>query len=220
MRAAALALLAASIAFNHATALQLPDFQPFTSAISHVFDSLIPESLQNITAHDVLKRASSGCPNDFNSCANAGAANLCCAQGSVCSADYAGHVACCPSGAACTGVVASTITAGTVNAAGGIATASATGAGGSVAATTTFQPASSQTTGAGSTTTGGSTEQTNSGFIVAGGTTIATPAGAVRAMEIVSLFPAADPTRCIPLTFSIKPLVAKVLIRVLEYLPL
>ncbi|KAF2472275.1 uncharacterized protein BDR25DRAFT_19905 [Lindgomyces ingoldianus] len=73
---------------------------------------------------ELLKRQT-GCASGYNACSGLGAPGLCCRSGSVCSADAAGHVACCPLNAACTGTIAPV---------GGGTTASNTGGG---AATTT-----------------------------------------------------------------------------------
>ncbi|KAG5299443.1 hypothetical protein I7I50_07170 [Histoplasma capsulatum G186AR] len=50
----------------------------------------------------LVKRQGS-CPAGFNSCALLGAAEACCQRDTVCSRDDANNMACCPSGAACTG---------------------------------------------------------------------------------------------------------------------
>lgn len=164
------------------TALQLPSLQPFLDALPDSLLDYLPSSIDNATEHDLLKRQNSAsCPSNWNNCANMGAATLCCNPSAVCSADFAGHVACCPSGVACTGTIGAVITAGTVDQSGNLvgATAAAT------AATTTapFQAASTTTTSdSGSviaTSTGGN------GFILQGSSTVATPALAVRGAQIV-----------------------------------
>lgn len=45
------------------------------------------------------------CPEDYDSCVGLGAAGLCCSSDAQCALDNAGRVACCPNGAACTGIV-------------------------------------------------------------------------------------------------------------------
>ena len=45
------------------------------------------------------------CPTSYTNCYGQGAPGLCCQPSAVCSADMAGHVACCPIGAACTGTI-------------------------------------------------------------------------------------------------------------------
>lgn len=172
------------------------DFQAFTSAIPQLFQTSFNDASANTSSVNesdalLLKRADN-CPSYYNSCANLGAAAVCCVQGTTCSADAAGHVACCPSGAVCTGVITGIITAGTVDASGAVVTATASGVvtttgGGAVYATPTTTSSPSYV---GQTTTSpvqtGVT--TNSGFIVAGSNTVATiPGGkAARGVEIVS----------------------------------
>jgi hypothetical protein len=156
--------------------------------------------------HDYLKKrqaASTGCPSNFNSCASAGAANLCCYSGATCTVDYSGRNACCPVGAVCTGTVAGVITAGTLSGNGVLVSAAPTsgatgnnGNGGMITAnspTTNFASAQQTTF-----VQGGSNGQTsNGGFIVAGTNTVATIGAAARGAEIVSIVLRILPLRCI-----------------------
>ncbi|KAF3480244.1 uncharacterized protein GIQ15_05591 [Arthroderma uncinatum] len=52
-----------------------------------------------------LVRRQNVCPAGFNSCAILGSPEACCQPKAVCSRDAASHIACCPSGAACTGTL-------------------------------------------------------------------------------------------------------------------
>lgn len=197
------------------TALQLPNLQPFLSAIPISISDYIPQLAPNASSeeavHENLRRQNSNtCPSSFNSCANLGAPGLCCSENAICAPDQGGHVACCPSGAACTGRISGVISSGSVDASGNVvgggavagATGSTSGFGGlataSASATSTTQSfesaqattsgnglvlASTQTTaadGSGQTSAGGG------GFIVDGGSTVATPGAAMRAAEMVS----------------------------------
>jgi hypothetical protein len=51
----------------------------------------------------ILKRQS--CPSNYNSCSAIGYNNACCQVNTNCALDDAGHIACCPFNAACTGTV-------------------------------------------------------------------------------------------------------------------
>lgn len=64
-----------------------------------------------LTVPAVFKRQtnSESCPASYSACSGLGAPGLCCASDAVCSADQAGHVACCPQGAACTGSITSVV---------------------------------------------------------------------------------------------------------------
>lgn len=205
MRYAALFAIPAAI-LGIATAFHLPDFQPFFDALPIAVSDYIPASLSNQTAqeHDVLKRQySNTCPTSFINCQNLGAPQLCCAPSAVCSPDAAGHVACCPSGLACSGTIGGVITAGTLNSNGVVQGGAATGAttGGTLAtasATTTIPtttagavPTTTNSNGlvlaTGQTTVATGGAATGSQFVVASGTTVATPAAAVRAAQIVML---------------------------------
>jgi hypothetical protein len=72
----------------------------------------IPETPPNNTTivdHDgdaleLIKRQT-GCATGYNPCSNLGNPGLCCRADSICSADAAGHIACCPIRAACTGTI-------------------------------------------------------------------------------------------------------------------
>ncbi|KAF2198891.1 hypothetical protein GQ43DRAFT_442951 [Delitschia confertaspora ATCC 74209] len=80
----------------------------------HIFANFLEPLLQG--AHDnetliedgdglgLIKRQST-CTKGYNACAYIGASGLCCKSDTVCSADAAGHVACCPLRAACTGTI-------------------------------------------------------------------------------------------------------------------
>jgi len=183
------------------SALQLPNLQPFLSAIPISLSDYIPQLEPNTSAielepHENLKRQNSNsCPSSYNNCGNLGATGLCCSRNAVCSADYAGHVACCPTGAACTGSITSVAAGGAGSTVTG-STSSSSGlyglAGGSTSTTSALQTsttnglvlASTQTTGG-----SGQSASTNSGgFIVDGQSTVATPGAAVRAAELVSAF--------------------------------
>lgn len=201
MRHALILTTTAALFSTLTTAFHFPDFQSFCLPIS-LSDYVPSADVLNQTAFehaDLLRRYSNTCPTDFNSCSNLGAPQLCCASAAVCSPDAAGNVACCPSGAACSGTISGVITAGTVNAQGsliGVATTAgtSTNTGGVVGASTTSSTTSdglvlaSTQTSTTTTTTGSeavsATGQT--GFIIDGTSTVATPAGAVRAADVVS----------------------------------
>ncbi|KAK3725126.1 hypothetical protein LTR37_000637 [Vermiconidia calcicola] len=186
-------------------ALNLPNLniQSFASAFSISLDDYFFPNNTSEQEHDLLKRQySNTCPESFNDCANLGQPGLCCASAAVCSADAAGRVACCPIGAACSGTAGPVVTAGAVNTLGGLMSGTTTGAGGATTTTSSFVFAqtTSQTTQFGllPTTTGGGGG--GGGFVVDGTSTVATPGAAVRGVDV--------------------PLVARAVLRVLEYLPI
>ncbi|KAI6827176.1 hypothetical protein KC340_g8627 [Hortaea werneckii] len=215
------AIVAAAVLATSTHALRLPtiDLQPFLSALPISLHDYIPSNLSNQTVqHELLRRQSDNCPNDFRNCANLGAPGVCCASNAVCSADFAGNVACCPSGAACSGRISSVVTEGTVNSNGAVvggagAAAATTGtdnSDGLASATTTtdFQtPTSTNAGGLVAATTDDSntavtddgSQGTNTNFVANGGTIVATPAAGVRRADI--------------------PLPARALIQALHYLP-
>ena len=152
---------------------------------------------------DLAKRqnAGSGCPSQYSSCQNLGAPQLCCADNAVCSADSAGYVACCPSGAACTGTITGVITSGTVPPGG-----SSVQTGSALAGTTTAAHGTSSTSNgmvmASNTAT---TTTSNGGFIISGTSTVAVPASAPRGMEVVSIcsfFPGSALTKMQPMVME------------------
>ncbi|OCL15337.1 hypothetical protein AOQ84DRAFT_307415 [Glonium stellatum] len=77
-------------------------FAPFLEA---QLEETLTEGNDTAPRNELVKRQSNGCVSGYDSCANLGAAGLCCRSDSVCSADAAGHVACCPLNAACTGTI-------------------------------------------------------------------------------------------------------------------
>ncbi|KAI6902710.1 hypothetical protein KC318_g11019 [Hortaea werneckii] len=219
MRTNAIVAVAVLATSTHALRLPTIDLQPFLSALPVSLQDYIPSNLSNQTGqHELLRRQSDNCPNDFRNCANLGAPGVCCASNAVCSADFAGNVACCPSGAACSGRISSVVTEGTVNSNGAVvggagATAATTGTDNSdglaTATTTTDFQNPTSTNGGGlvaATTDDSNTAVTDDGsqgtstnFVANGGTTVATPAAGIRRADI--------------------PLPARALIQALHYLP-
>lgn len=62
----------------------------------------------------VLEKRQGGttCPASYSACAALGAPGLCCRRNTNCAVDQAGHVACCPVNAACTGTIRGSSVAG------------------------------------------------------------------------------------------------------------
>lgn len=169
-------------------------FSPFLSVLEWS-----QETSSNETFHELAKRAldPTSCPTGYKNCSNIGAPGLCCANSAICAPDQAGHVACCPSGAVCTGAISSIITGGVIAPGGSVAsttaaasqplTASAsssrttaTSGGGLVVAS-----GLSATTGNSPTTTG-SAATSGGGFIIVGTSTAATlGSGATRNLQTV-----------------------------------
>jgi hypothetical protein len=58
----------------------------------------------------ILKR-DDNCPASYSGCSDQGNANVCCRSGTTCTVDAAHNIACCPTGAACTGTLGATATA-------------------------------------------------------------------------------------------------------------
>lgn len=58
----------------------------------------------------ILKRADNNCPGGYNPCTNLGHSDVCCRSDSTCSRDAADNIACCPTGAKCTGSLTGTST--------------------------------------------------------------------------------------------------------------
>ncbi|RAH62236.1 hypothetical protein BO85DRAFT_484247 [Aspergillus piperis CBS 112811] len=56
----------------------------------------------------LLRKRSDNCPSGYDSCTNLGYSDICCADGSRCTRDAADNVACCPTGASCTGTLSET----------------------------------------------------------------------------------------------------------------
>ena len=65
------------------------------------------EAEPNKRAYDVLqllsKRVANNCPSGYNPCSTLNNSNICCKTDSHCSRDAADNIACCPTGASCTG---------------------------------------------------------------------------------------------------------------------
>jgi hypothetical protein len=187
------------LAFCAATvsALQLSDLQPFLSAIpisvsdylppAAVADKIPPQeqkddqstqkSQQQAQPHlNLLRRQNDDtCPSSYNNCANIGAPGLCCAPSARCSADAAGHVACCPRGAACTGTI------GAINT--GTATGTSTGTG---SATSTASGTSNSGLFVTASTSQGAVSTGSGGFVLDGTQTVATPGAGFRGAQPVS----------------------------------
>jgi len=183
-----LALCAATV-----SALQLPDLQPFLAAIPisisdylppTVADRIVPQAQQDNTptktpkqqlqpphANLFRRQNDDTCPSSYNNCANIGAPGLCCSPSARCSADAAGHVACCPRGAACTGTIGGINTGTSTRTGSATSTASGTGNSGLLVTASTSQ----------------GTQSTNGGgFVLDGTQTVATPGAGFRGVQPVS----------------------------------
>jgi hypothetical protein len=173
------------------TALQLPNLQPFLSAIPIAISDYLPPAVDRAAAqrveqslpsqksqqqlHELFRRQDSdACPSSYNNCENIGAPGLCCSPSARCSADAAGHVACCPRGAACTGTIGGIVTGGSTSSGSGVASATSSG----VVSSGLLVPASTTQSATGLTTQGG--------FVLDGTETVATPGAGMRGAQAVS----------------------------------
>jgi len=134
-----------------------PFYQPLLEDVFNPDNATLPEL-------ELLKRQTNGgCASGYNSCSYLGAAGLCCQNTAICAQDNAGHVACCPQGAYCTGTIGTVV--------GATATSFQTGS--SQTLTTTTAGGQTVTVGAGGTVSA----TTSNGLVVvtagAGGTTSA-----------------------------------------------
>ncbi|KAK0355642.1 hypothetical protein LTR02_002577 [Friedmanniomyces endolithicus] len=190
--------------------LQPQDYHPFLPALTLSNTTALPTPTQtppptnpnpllaprqNLISASTTNSIETACPTSYLPCASLGAPNLCCDSSAICSADYAGHVACCRVGAACSGTISQVITAGTVSdgvlvGAGGGAAAATSDNGGLVGASTVTTAAVGATT----TAAGGS------GFVLDGTSTVATPGFGSRRAEV--------------------PLVARAILKAMQYLPI
>jgi hypothetical protein len=180
-------------------------FSPFLSVLEWS-----QETSSNETIHELPKRAldPTSCPTGYKNCAGIGAPGLCCANSAICSPDQAGHVACCPSGAVCTGSISSIITSGVIAPGGSVASTTAaasqpltasvsssrttptSGGGLIIASGLSASGTSPATTTIGS----GSAATTGGGFIIVGTSTAATlGSGAERNLHTVCV-----PAFCFP----------------------
>ncbi|KAK2873808.1 hypothetical protein FQN49_002054 [Arthroderma sp. PD_2] len=87
----------------------IADTSPFHAPQTRDVDSLFSFGFTPKLAQ--LVKRQNLCPPGFNSCAILGSPEACCQPEAVCSRDAASHIACCPSGAACTGTLSGTGTA-------------------------------------------------------------------------------------------------------------
>jgi hypothetical protein len=175
------------------TAIQLPNLQPFLSAIPIAISDYFPPAVDHADVqrvaqstpsqksqqqlHELFRRQDSDtCPSGYNNCENIGAPGLCCSPSARCSADAAGHVACCPRGAACTGTIGGVATTGSTGSSSGVASATSSG----TISSGLLVPAS---TTQGATATGLTTQ---GGFVLDGTETVATPGAGMRGAQAVS----------------------------------
>ena len=146
--------------------------------LSPFFSPLYDNSdLNNGTAEDDFSlelRRRQNCPKGYPvNCANLNAAGVCCKSNQICTNDFAGHVACCPTGAACSGTIASSGSASTTTGTGaGLSSDSGSATGIIIGGTSS--PTSGST--AASTATGAATGPTS-----ANGGIVIVPAGATAA---------------------------------------
>ncbi|KAF2229222.1 hypothetical protein EV356DRAFT_581009 [Viridothelium virens] len=88
---------------------------PICQKIPRVKEDQLPLDDAGEDCHDQMplqrRQNNNECPTSYSNCYGQGAPGLCCQPSAVCSADMAGHVACCPVGAACTGTIVAVNTA-------------------------------------------------------------------------------------------------------------
>jgi len=123
----------AALIFLPAVALAAPDFvSDFQPAALQESPAQGNETLVENAPLELLKRQN-GCASGYSACNNINQPGLCCRLDQVCSADAAGHPACCPQGAACTGTINPVNTGGfatgTFTSSSPFVTASTTGTG-------------------------------------------------------------------------------------------
>ncbi|KAH7329984.1 hypothetical protein BKA65DRAFT_47334 [Rhexocercosporidium sp. MPI-PUGE-AT-0058] len=117
-RAAYLSLLLLPISALQIPSILAPFYEPYIEidADSSILLSNTSLSSSPQQHHDLLKR-DGNCPLNFNSCSTFrdSAGGACCTAGSFCTTDRARNIACCPTGATCTGSldIATATTTGT-----------------------------------------------------------------------------------------------------------
>lgn len=200
-------------------------FSPFLSVLEW------SQTDSNETFHELPKRAldPTSCPTNYKNCAAIGAPGLCCANSAICAPDQAGHVACCPSGAVCTGAISSIITSGVIASGGSVASTTAAASQPLTASASSSRTTATSggglivasglsTTGSSPATTGSAT--TGGGFIIVGTSTAATlGSNAERNLQTVRdpCFPhSSSPTR----TDTAQPFIVQAIIGLLGFLPL
>lgn len=93
-----------------------PPFPIPTATVSTVvpFDRPLPAEEPQKRAFEVLqilnKRVANDCPSGYNPCSTLDNPKICCRSGSRCARDAADNIACCPTGASCTGSLFATTT--------------------------------------------------------------------------------------------------------------
>lgn len=92
-----------------ATAEVFGDFEP---AVEQLPTVAYNQTLQDGTLELRKRDGADNCAKDYFGCARQGEPGLCCPRTAVCSADYQGHVGCCPQGVACTGTLGGAIATG------------------------------------------------------------------------------------------------------------
>lgn len=105
MRNALLSLVAFyAAATTAAAAAASSSFSPF---LAPLMQETFPDTdgANNTSPADDLRRRQDGCAGGYGNCFQLGAPQLCCRPESVCSADRAGNIGCCPIGSACTGTI-------------------------------------------------------------------------------------------------------------------
>lgn len=112
MRHATVQAVVLSIVFLIVSVGAIPE-TPFTTFVTPLIQHFFGIENGNDTSpaaelrkrQDVDVDIGDSCPEDYDSCIGLGAAGLCCSSDAQCALDNAGRVACCPNGAACTGIV-------------------------------------------------------------------------------------------------------------------
>jgi hypothetical protein len=87
-------------------ALAAPDFvTDFEPAALQEAPAQYNETLLEDGSLELLKRQGTNCASGWSACINIAQPGICCRNDQICAPDGAGHAACCPKGAACTGTI-------------------------------------------------------------------------------------------------------------------
>jgi hypothetical protein len=89
-----------------------PTPTPSTCAFEPAVSASLPLQ-QILLQHLQIRQNSNNCPADYIPCTNLGVSTICCSNNAICTPDFAQHIACCPSGAQCTGTIGAIGTANT-----------------------------------------------------------------------------------------------------------
>ncbi|RAL17213.1 uncharacterized protein BO97DRAFT_380432 [Aspergillus homomorphus CBS 101889] len=97
-----------SVAFLASTALSLETAVPSVETLPFSQPQIAESRWRAFEVLQILRKRADNCPSGYDACSKLGHSDICCKDNTICTRDDANNIACCPTGASCTGTLSTT----------------------------------------------------------------------------------------------------------------